>query len=59
MGQGHQCIQGWVLQNTDGPKNGWKPTKNKDYKGVWVITQSGTDIQLELESIAKIILKNI
>ncbi len=41
------------------PRTVGKPTKNKDYKGVCVITSSGTDIQLELESIAKIILKNI
>lgn len=41
------------------PRTIGKPTKNKDYKGVCVITSSGTDIQLELESIAKIILKNI
>lgn len=41
------------------PRTIGKRTKNKDYKGVCVITSSGTDIQLELESIAKIILKNI
>lgn len=41
------------------PRTVGKPTKNKDYKGVCVITSAGTEIQLELESIAKIILKNI
>lgn len=41
------------------PRTAGKPTKNKDYKGVCVVTSAGTDIQLELESIAKIVLKNI
>lgn len=36
-----------------------KPTKNKDYKGVCVISCAGTKIQLELEAITNILYKNI
>lgn len=37
------------------PRTIGKPTKNKDYKGVCVISCAGTKIQLELEIIAKMI----
>lgn len=39
------------------PRTIGKPTKNKQYKGVCVIYCSGTDIQLELELIPKLILQ--
>ena len=38
------------------PRTIGKPTKNKDYKGVCVISCKGTEKQLELELIPKIIL---
>lgn len=38
------------------PRTVGKPTKNKDYKGVCVISCGGTDKQLELELIPKMIL---
>ncbi len=37
------------------PRTVGKQTKNTDYKGVCVITCAGTNIQLELETISKII----
>jgi len=37
------------------PRTVGKPTKNKDYKGVCVVTSRGSGVQLELEAIAKII----
>jgi|SRR3989338_4381363 len=37
------------------PRTVGKPTKNKDYKGVCVISCGGTKIQLELEVIARMI----
>lgn len=39
------------------PRTIGKPTKNKGYKGVCVVTCGGTHIQLELEAIPKIILR--
>jgi len=39
------------------PRTVGKITKNKEYKGVCVLTCAGTHIQLELEAIPKIILK--
>ncbi|MBU4284746.1 hypothetical protein KKF60_01955 [Patescibacteria group bacterium] len=41
------------------PRTIGKPTKNKNYKGVCVVSCSGTHIQLELEAIPKLILKGI
>ncbi len=41
------------------PRTIGKITKNKDYKGVCVVTCAGTDIQLELEEIVKIISRAI
>lgn len=41
------------------PRTAGKPTKNTEYKGVCVVMSAGTEIQLELEAIAKIILRNI
>lgn len=41
------------------PRTVGKPTKNKDYKGVCVVSGPGTSIQLELEMIPKIILKGL
>lgn len=41
------------------PRTVGKPTKNKDYKGVCVITCAGTHIQLELEAIPKLVLKGL
>ena len=41
------------------PRTVGKPTKNKDYKGVCVISCKGTDKQLELELIPKIILEGL
>lgn len=41
------------------PRTIGKPTKNKNYMGVCVITCGGTHIQLELEAIPKIILKGL
>lgn len=40
------------------PRTIGKPTKKKDYKGVCVITSRGSEIQLELEAIAKILFAN-
>jgi len=37
------------------PRTIGKPTKKKDYKGVCVVTYRGSEIQLELETIAKIL----
>lgn len=36
-----------------------KPTKNKDYKGVCVVSCAGTKIQLELDIVARLICKGI
>src|SRR3989338_7206902 len=41
------------------PRTVGKPTKRKDYKGVCVVTYGRTDIQLELETIPKLILETI
>ena len=41
------------------PRTKGKKTKKNDYKGVCVITCAGSHIQLELEEIAKILLKKI
>lgn len=41
------------------PRTVGKPTKRKEYKGVCVVTCSGTHIQLELEAIPKLILKGL
>lgn len=41
------------------PRTIGKPTKNKQYKGVCVISGGSSNIQLELETIPKIILKGI
>lgn len=41
------------------PRTIGKVTKNKDYKGVCVISCAGTHIQLELEEIPRIILKGL
>ncbi|TSC96579.1 MAG: Uncharacterized protein Athens101426_246 [Parcubacteria group bacterium Athens1014_26] len=41
------------------PRTIGKPTKNKDYKGVCVITCGGTSFQLELEMIPKLILRGL
>lgn len=41
------------------PRTIGRPTKNIEYKGVCVIMSAGTEIQLELASIAKMILRNI
>jgi len=41
------------------PRTIGKATKNMDYKGVCVITCKGTEIQLELEEIPKMILKGL
>lgn len=41
------------------PRTAGKPTKNSDYKGVCVISGSRSYIQLELETISKIILKGL
>lgn len=41
------------------PRTVGKVTRNKDYKGVCVITCAGTHIQLELEAIPKIILSGL
>jgi len=36
-----------------------KPTKQKDYRGVCVVTLGSTEIQLELELIAEIIFSGL
>lgn len=41
------------------PRTIGKITKNKDYKGVCVVSCAGTHIQLELEEIPRIILKGL
>ncbi len=41
------------------PRTIGKPTKNKNYKGVCVISCAGTKIQLELDIVARIICKGI
>lgn len=41
------------------PRTKGKKTKKKDYKGVCVITCAGSHIQLELEEIAKFLLKKL
>lgn len=41
------------------PRTKGEKTKNKDYRGVCVITCAGSHIQLELEEIAKILLENL
>lgn len=41
------------------PRTKGKPTKRNDYKGVCVVTCGGTHIQLELETIPKIILEGL
>lgn len=41
------------------PRTIGRPTRNIEYKGVCVIMSAGTEIQLELESIAKLTLRNI
>ncbi len=41
------------------PRTIGKPTRKKEYKGVCVITCKGTNIQLELEMIPKIILEGL
>ena len=41
------------------PRTIGKKTQNKEYKGVCVLTCKGTDIQLELEQIVKILIKNL
>jgi len=41
------------------PRTIGKPTKNKNYKGVCVISCAGTKIQLELEVIAKMICRDV
>lgn len=41
------------------PRTIGKKTKNKEYKGVCVITCKGADIQLELEQIVKILIKHL
>ncbi len=41
------------------PRTKGKKTKKNDYKGVCVITCAGSHIQLELEEIAKILLKKL
>ena len=41
------------------PRTKGKKTKKNDYKGVCVITCAGSHIQLELEEIAKLLLKKI
>ncbi len=41
------------------PRTIGKVTKNKDYKGVCVVSCAGTHIQLELEEIPRIILKGL
>ena len=40
------------------PRTIGKPTKNKNYKGVCVVTSRGSEIQLELEAIAKILFRS-
>lgn len=46
-------------KTTPDPRTIGKPTKNKNYKGVCVISCAGSHIQLELEAIPKIILKGL
>ncbi|MDO8582220.1 MAG: hypothetical protein Q7S16_05105, partial [bacterium] len=41
------------------PRTKGKPTKKLDYMGVCVITGAGTNIQLELELIPKLVLKGL
>jgi len=41
------------------PRTVGKPTRKKDYKGVCVITCAGTHIQLELQAIPDLVLKEI
>lgn len=41
------------------PRTVGKKTKKKDYKGVCVLTCAGSHIQLELEEIAKLLLKKL
>lgn len=41
------------------PRTVGKPTKKKEYKGVCVISGGGTKIQLELETIPKLILEGL
>lgn len=41
------------------PRTIGKPTKNKEYRGVCVVSCAGTHIQLELEEIPKMILKGL
>lgn len=41
------------------PRTVGKPTKKKEYKGVCVIMGGGTQIQLELEAIPKLILEGL
>ncbi|MDO8524843.1 MAG: hypothetical protein Q7R99_04460 [bacterium] len=41
------------------PRTAGKPTKKKDYKGVCAISSRSTEIQLELEIIARMLFKNL
>lgn len=41
------------------PRTSGKPTLRSDYKGVCVLTRKGTEIQLELQTIADIIFENM
>ena len=41
------------------PRTAGKKTKNKNYMGVCVIMRKGTEIQLELEAIPKIVLRGL
>jgi len=41
------------------PRTIGKPTKKKDYKGVCVVSSRGSEIQLELEAIAKILFAKL
>ncbi|MCL5011026.1 MAG: hypothetical protein M1127_02345 [Patescibacteria group bacterium] len=40
------------------PRTIGKPTKKKDYRGVCIVSSRGSEIQLELEAIAKIIFES-
>jgi len=46
-------------KTTVDPRTAGKPTKKKDYKGVCVINSRSTEIQLELEIIARMLFKNL
>lgn len=51
-------LKNFYISKAD-PRTIGKPTKRKDYKGVCTLICAGTNIQLELESIPKLILEGL